>query len=455
MIAALHARALRASVTPLRPFTRGLFSQSAPQSRRSPLVTGFYAAAFALSAGLFTVYYFDARSNLHRYIVMPVMRGLFDAETGHKLAVQVLRSGLSPRDPLPDDPQLKCEMWGKVLSNPIGVAAGFDKHGEAIDGALQDLGFSWVEIGSVTPQPQPGNPKPRMFRLSEDDAIINRYGFPSQGHAAVVARLRKRTPKFLAPEQDTAAFKPHALLAVNLGKNKMSPADSAEDFVSGVHAFGPHSDVLVINVSSPNTPGLRGLQDSELLQNLLAEVANARSLLSASSVVANKPKLVVKLSPDLTKQQLFGVAEVIRNSSVDGVIISNTTVQRPDSLKDSNKGEKGGLSGAPLKPITLAALKTMRAELPASIPIIGCGGIATGADALEYAKAGASMVQVYTSFGYDGVGACRRIKDQLLMELSKEGKSWQQVVDESIARLSRKKTLTTEGEVKALAASTL
>ncbi|CAA7265121.1 unnamed protein product [Cyclocybe aegerita] len=420
-----HARSSRRTL-----FTK---STSAP---RSPAQTGLYTTAFVLSAGLFTVYYLDARSALHRYIITPIVRNVFDAETGHKLAVKTLKAGFAPKDPLLDDKLLGCRMWGEQISNPIGLAAGFDKDGEAIDG-LFGLGFSWVEIGSVTPNPQPGNPRPRVFRLEEDGAVINRYGFPSQGHSSVLARVRARIPTFFTGP-DRAAFRPGAMLAVNLGKNKESPVDSIDDFVAGVRTFGPYSDVLVVNVSSPNTPGLRGLQNRDVLERLLDGVTKARDQLEPSPITARKPKVVLKIAPDLEESQLVEMAAVIRKSKVDGVIVSNTTIQRPKTLQNPNKTEVGGLSGPPVKPFALKALKTLRKELPASIPLIGCGGITTGKDALDYAKAGASMVQVYTSFGYDGVGACRRIKDQLVEELKREGKSWEQVVDAAVAQLSWK-----------------
>lgn len=425
----------RQSVFQRRPFAS---SSSQSASPRSPLRTASYTVLFAVSAGLFAAYYLDARSAIHRYVLTPVLRYTFDAETGHKIAVKVLRSGLAPRDIVKDDDVLRSEILGFEVSNPVGLAAGFDKDGEAIDG-LFNLGFSWVEIGSVTPKPQPGNPRPRVFHLPADSALINRYGFPSQGAAAVVSRLRARIPTFYdANEKSTSALRSGAVLAINLGKNKTSPADSSEDFVSGVNAFGPYADVLVVNVSSPNTPGLRGLQNRELLESLLKDVVGARNALEPSPVTSRRPRLVLKIAPDLEESQLAEMAEVIRSSNIDGVIVSNTTIARPSSLTDQNKAETGGLSGKPVKPYTLRALKTLRAHLPASIPIIGCGGISSGADALEYGRAGASFVQLYTEFGYDGVGTCRRIKDELVSLLKREGKTWGDVVNESVARLSWK-----------------
>ncbi|KAJ3709679.1 Dihydroorotate dehydrogenase-domain-containing protein [Lentinula raphanica] len=428
--------------------TRNIFTKSSA-APRSLITTGIYATALVLSSGLFAVYYFDARSALHRYLVMPVMRQTLDAETSHKIAVKVLRSGLGPKDPVVDDESLMFDLWGHQISNPVGLAAGFDKDGEAIDGEsfgiannwLFDLGFSWVEIGSVTPKPQPGNPKPRVFRLSEDNAIINRYGFPSQGHASVLSRIRARLPTFTSEEQHNASLRDGSLLAVNLGKNKESPTDSIDDFVAGVRTFGPYSDVLVVNVSSPNTPGLRGLQNKASLEALLAGVTEARDSLPPSYNNSAKPRLVLKIAPDLDQSQIEDIASVVKTHGIDGVIVSNTSVQRPSHLMNASRVETGGLSGPPIKPYTLNALKTLRANLPADIPIIGCGGISTGADALEYARAGATMVQVYTSFGYDGVGACRRIKDQIVAKLHEEGSTWAEIVKKAVDELSLKEDL--------------
>ncbi|KAF9453550.1 hypothetical protein P691DRAFT_771322 [Macrolepiota fuliginosa MF-IS2] len=409
---------------------RPRFASTSTNPVRNPWRTGAYATAFAFSASLFAVYYFDARSVMHRYVLTPVLRNIFDAETGHKIAVKVLQTGFGPKDPVLDDATLKFEMWGEDLSNPVGVAAGFDKDGQAIDG-LYDLGFSWVEIGSVTPKPQPGNPRPRVFRLQEDDALINRYGFPSQGHSTVLSRLLARIPRFMTgPER--AALRDGSMLAVNLGKNKDSPAESIDDYVAGVRTLGPYTDVLVVNVSSPNTPGLRGLQNKDSLEKLLEGVTKARNELEPSILTYRKPKLVLKIAPDLDESQLADIADVVKESRIDGVIVSNTTIQRPSSLKNPSKIETGGLSGAPIKPISLKALRTLRSLLPADIPIIGSGGIWTGQDALDFGKAGAQMVQIYTSFGYNGVGTCRRIKDELVDLLAKEGKTWDQVVKEAV-----------------------
>ncbi|KAK7685102.1 hypothetical protein QCA50_011939 [Cerrena zonata] len=456
----LRTHVSRRLLSQLSPRAPQRFASTSASSHSSPLRTGLYASVFAISTGLFAVYYFDSRSAIHRYVFTPAIRYALDPEAGHKFALKVLASGLAPRDTQEDDEILKAHLWDQQLSNPIGLAAGFDKDGEAVDGksrfilfphnslkvkhmfhtGLFNLGFSWVEIGSVTPKPQPGNPKPRVFHLPTDHALINRYGFPSDGHTAVISRLRGRISTLFQEAFDQgvgpASLREGKLLAVNLGKNKSSPPDAVADFVEGVKKFAGLADVLVVNVSSPNTPGLRGLQTRTLLQGLLDEVTKARDETVALLGSTRIPKLILKVAPDLTESDALDIAEAVRTSTVDGIIVSNTTIQRPAELSDPNKNEVGGLSGPPLKALTLVTLKTLRANLPASIPIIGCGGISTGRDALDYAQAGASYVQLYTEFGYDGVGAIRRIKDELSEELKKLGMTWQDVVRESVQRTS-------------------
>ncbi|KAF9525159.1 Dihydroorotate dehydrogenase-domain-containing protein [Crepidotus variabilis] len=431
-------------------FSRPLNSHSFPKPRFSSstsqrtsgsggsLRTGIAATVLVVSTGLFTIYYLDSRSALHRYVVTPILRNALDAETSHKLALKVLGSGLGARD--------KGKIWDEELESPVGLAAGFDKDGQAVDG-LFDLGFSWVEIGSVTPMPQPGNPTPRVFRLPSADAIINRYGFPSQGHAAVLTRLHSRLTAHSidfvpVPGPNRASLRNGKMLAVNLGKNKDKSADDIQDFIDGVRKFGEVADVLVVNVSSPNTPGLRGLQNKDTLEKLLLGVTQARDALPQSHLTHRKPRIVLKIAPDLDETRLIEMGEVIRNSKIDGVIVSNTTVRRPKGLVDEAKSEAGGLSGPPLLPLSLLAVRTLRSQLPSSIPIIGCGGITSGKDALEYAKSGAAMVQIYTGLIYDGVGVCRRVKDEIAAELAKNGgRKWEDIVKDSVEKLSWREPL--------------
>lgn len=338
-------------------------SQSQPTLGTS-IRKGAYTTIFVVGTTLFAVYYADSRSAVHRYVIPTLSRTLMDAETAHKFALTALRNGLGPRDQFDDDERLRVEvcwpyctvsstlkshvqLWDQVLSNPVGLAAGFDKDGEAIDGAfhhekrahkltcagLFNLGFGWVEIGSVTPRPQPGNARPRVFHLSEDNAVINRYGFPSKGSISVLTRLQARYITRTVPSSPSnASLRPSKILSVNLGKNKSSPPDSITDFLAGVRTFGALADVLVVNVSSPNTPGLRNLQSRGILIELLNAVKRERDALDMERPL---PKLLVKIAPDLSKDELTDVAEAIRETRVDGVIVSNTTIQRPPTLKSS------------------------------------------------------------------------------------------------------------------------
>lgn len=423
-----------------------------PSSRGGRKILG--SLLFVGGSLVFLAYYQDSRSAIHEYVVTPLIRQLLDAEQSHKVAVKFLSMRdwatklISPRDKGTDGDELKVKIWDLELSNPVGLAAGFDKDAQAIDG-LFDLGFGYVEVGSITPEPQPGNPKPRFFRLEEDGACINRYGFNSLGHRYALHQLQSRIRDFavghpslfpnplplnpMPPAGLPRSLRPGKLLAVNLGKNKTSAADSNEDYISGVRMLGPYADVLVINVSSPNTPGLRGLQGKDFLGRLLSEVVEERNKLPVEESM--KPKVVVKVAPDLDEHELEDIATAIRMSAVDGVIVSNTTIKRDGlGLKSQNAREVGGLSGKPVKPLSLLALASLRALLPPSTPIIGCGGITNGKDAMEFVNAGATFVQGYTGFGYAGVGYPCKIKDQIADELHREGTSWQALVSKNSDR---------------------
>lgn len=314
------------------------------------------------------------------------------------------------------------------------MAAGLDKQAEAVDG-LFDLGFSFVEVGTVTPEPQSGNDRPRYFRLPSDRAIINRLGFPSDGAIAVCHNLQDRVRNFfvktsshLTPTTPRSLI-PNRMLAVNLGKNKDTPiANAAEDYIKGIRVFAPYADVLVINLSSPNTPGLRSLQTSTHINNILAAVRSELSTLTAP-----QPRLVVKIAPDLNLSEIKDIAGAVVQNHIDGVIVSNTTTQRPGSLASPHEKvyEQGGLSGPPLKSFTLRTLRLLKGhlkQLPGGndVVIIGCGGIGSGKDAIEYACAGANIVQCYTGFVYDGVGFAARIKDEIIELLG--NRSWRDIV---------------------------
>ncbi|KAF9111712.1 Dihydroorotate dehydrogenase (quinone), mitochondrial [Mortierella sp. AM989] len=394
-------------------------------------------------------YAFDSRASIHKYVTLPLLHWTMNPETAHLFAIKALKMGLSPWDTQEDDPSLQVKLWDKTFSNPVGMAAGFDKHAEAIDG-LFDLGFGYVEIGSVTPEPQPGNPQPRMFRLPEDKCVINRYGFNSDGHKAVEFRLRQRIKRFLYKHtredkegtlqklnadasveslvdqlSTNRSLRDDRLLAVNLGKNKASTPESVDDYVIGVERLGPYADVLVVNVSSPNTPGLRSLQRKGMLEDLLRQVIVARDGLKSSY----KPPLLVKIAPDLSDEELEDVSEAALATKVDGIIISNTTISRPKSLiNKENAKEVGGLSGPIVKPLALRALRQVYKHTEGKIPLVGCGGISSGEDALEYARAGASMVQLYSSMAYDGPGVARAVKDGIVKGLN--GRKWMDIIGE-------------------------
>ena len=322
-----------------------------------------------------------------------------DAETAHGLALRALKSGLTPADHRPDPPSLGVEVWGRHLPNPIGLAAGFDKNAEAPD-ALLGLGFGLVEIGSVTPRPQPGNPRPRLFRLAEDRAVINRMGFPGQGLDAALSRLKQR-PR-------------HGIVGVNVGANKDS-TDRTADYVTCAAALGPHADYLVCNVSSPNTPGLRNLQGRTQLADLLKRVQDA--------IAATPVPLVVKIAPDMSDEDLDDIVAVTREFRIDGIIVGNTTLSRPASLRSPRAQEAGGLSGAPLTELSTEVLRRTARRVERQFPLIGAGGVGSGADAYAKIRAGATLVQLYSMLVFEGPPLVRRIKDELAGLLARDGLS--------------------------------
>lgn len=425
------------------------FASQVPKSKVPLLQASVLPRSAVLVAGIagasaFTYYALDARAGFHEYVLCPILRATLDAETAHKLGIQLMKYGVAPKLRGEDrklelelQPLLGVEVFGTKLKSPIGLAAGLDKDGEAID-ALFDTGFSYVEIGSITPESQPGNPKPRFFRLPRDDAVINRYGFNSLGHLNVLATLKSRfydnVIGVLRNQNDkpySNAFRDGKLLAINLGKNKFG--DEVEDYVKGVRRLGPYADVLVINVSSPNTPGLRDLQSEEKLTNLLSTVISEREKLGENKL-GKKPPVLVKVAPDLTEPEIESIANSAKLAKVDGIIISNTTIQRPDGLLTTNKAlvaQTGGLSGKPLKPLSLQALRTLRKYTKDSdLVLVGCGGISSGQDALEFGKAGATFIEMYTAFAYKGPGLPAKVRDELAVLLKKEGKTWQQIIGE-------------------------
>jgi dihydroorotate dehydrogenase len=301
----------------------------------------------------------------------------------------------------PDPAILRTKVLGLTFSNPIGLAAGFDKDGQAVDGLLS-LGFGFAEVGSVTPLPQPGNPSPRVFRLSEDRCVINRYGFNSAGALAVAQNLAQRRTKT------------SGVVGINLGKNKTSE-DASADYVTGLQTLAPYADYVVVNVSSPNTPGLRSLQGKQALTKLLSDVQSARARLPRPL------PLLVKIAPDVTEEDRVDIAEVVITTGVDGIVISNTTLERPSSLKSEHKHEIGGLSGPVLEQRSTQLIADMYHLTKGKVPIIGVGGISSGEDALNKIKAGASLIQLYTAFVYDGPCLVEHIKLDLVRCLQRDG----------------------------------
>ncbi len=332
--------------------------------------------------------------------VTPLLR-LLDAERAHRLAVLAVRLGLAGHEAAADDPALAVEALGLRFRNPIGLAAGFDKDGVAIRG-LARLGFGFIETGTVTPRPQPGNPAPRVFRLVSDQAVINRYGMNGLGLDAYVARLRalpRRAGRRAVP------------VGANIGINKEG-ADPERDYPVLVAAVSPYADYVVINVSSPNTPGLRDLQGEARLRTILAAV---------QAGAPKRPPLLVKVAPDLSEAGLEAVVEACVTHGVDGLIVANTTIARPASLMSPHAGEAGGLSGAPLFVPSTAMLARAYRLAAGRLLLVGCGGVATGADVLAKLRAGAHLVQVYTAFAYAGPALIGRMKRELLMALRAEG----------------------------------
>jgi dihydroorotate dehydrogenase len=331
----------------------------------------------------------------------PALR-FVDPETAHRVAVRALASGVPLGGMSAEEPILACRVLGLDLPNPIGLAAGFDKHGEAPD-ALLALGFGHVEIGTVTPLPQDGNPRPRLFRLSADEAVINRYGFNSEGLEAVLRRAARRQGR-------------GGVVGINLGKNK-DTTDEVADFVTGIRAAAPFADYLVINVSSPNTPGLRNLQARESMERLIRAAMAARS----EAAAGRRPPLLVKLAPDLDDAGLADAAEVALATGIDGLIMGNTTISRPATLRSPERNETGGLSGKPLLALSTERLARLYRLTEGRVPLVGAGGVASGADAYAKVRAGASLVQLYSALVYEGPGLARRINRELAALLRRDG----------------------------------
>ncbi|HWV53835.1 quinone-dependent dihydroorotate dehydrogenase [Pseudorhodoplanes sp.] len=330
-----------------------------------------------------------ARPFLHR----------FDPEEAHRLAMRALRWVPLPA-PGPDDSRLQVRAFGLNFPNPVGLAAGFDKHAEVPD-ALLRLGFGFVEVGGVTPRPQPGNPRPRLFRLDADGAVINRLGLNSDGAAAVLRRLAARVHQ-------------GGIVGINIGPNKDS-TDRTADYVRLIEAFAPVVSYITINVSSPNTPGLRNLQEAKVLDDLLARAIDARNRVRAPT------PLLLKIAPDLTLADLDDIVGLARNRKVEGMVVGNTTVSRPPSLRERGKaGEQGGLSGKPLFPLSTRMLAETYVRLEGAMPIIGVGGIDSGDAAIAKLRAGATLVQLYSALVFHGLALVHDIKRAMLTQAEKQ-----------------------------------
>jgi dihydroorotate dehydrogenase len=334
---------------------------------------------------------------------LPLLRWL-DAEDAHRLAIQGLKL-LPPVKSRPDDSKLAVRAFGLNFPNPVGMAAGFDKNGEVSD-ALLRLGFGFVEIGSVTPKPQAGNPRPRLFRLERDEAVINRMGFNNDGADVVLRRLAGRAHL-------------GGIVGVNIGANKDS-SDRVADYVRLIETFATVASYFTVNISSPNTPGLRNLQQASQLDDLLAKVIEARNRVREKS---GDTPVLLKIAPDLSLAELDDVVHVARSRRVDGMIVSNTTLSRPTTLREQTRvKEQGGLSGRPLFRLSTRMVAETFVRVEGAFPLVGVGGIDSGGAALTKIRAGASLIQLYSSLVYKGIGLVDSIKADLASTLLRTGR---------------------------------
>lgn len=327
---------------------------------------------------------------------------LLPPEAAHRLAIWGLGQGLVRRRPADAWPSLATTLCGLDLPNPLGLAAGFDKDAQALPGLVR-MGFGFVEIGTVTPEPQPGNPRPRLFRLPEDRALINRLGFNGEGLERVRARLARREAGW-------------GVIGANIGANR-DAADPTLDYVTCLRGLYPLVDYVTVNVSSPNTPGLRRLQHGRRLEALLAALIEARRELAEGPT---KP-ILLKIAPDLEADEERAIAEAALAAGIDGLIVANTTLARPAGLRGRHRGEAGGLSGAPLLAPSTAQLARIYRLTEGRLPLVGVGGIASGADAYAKIRAGASALQLYSALIYHGPAVVTRILAELEALLAQGG----------------------------------
>jgi dihydroorotate dehydrogenase len=348
-------------------------------------------------------YYIAAMAFFPYSLARPFLH-LFEPEDAHWLALKALKFGLIGSGDAVDDPVLTQSLWGLSFPNPLGLAAGFDKEAEVPDAMLK-LGFGFVEVGTVTPKPQLGNPRPRLFRLNEDEAAINRFGFNSGGLEPYAARLEARHGR-------------PGIVGANVGKNKYT--EKAEvDYIAGIERVCAFCDYIVVNISSPNTEGLRALQARQNLEALLSASMGARARCAPN--LDKLPPLLVKVAPDLDLGEMQDIAEVVVASGIDGLIIGNTTIDRPTGLKSDEKSQAGGLSGRPLMEKSTDCLAGFYRLTKGKIPLIGCGGVSSGGDAYAKIRAGASLVQVYTALVFHGPLLVGRINQELTALLKADG----------------------------------
>lgn len=334
-------------------------------------------------------------------VVTPLMHKL-DPEKAHNLTVQLVRDKFAPRDTKANAASLRTSVWGLNFANPLGIAAGFDKQAQAMEGLMQ-MGFGFIEVGGVTPEPQPGNAKPRIFRLTEDGAVINRYGLNSEGQDIVSARLKK----FKAQKNVVG------IVGVNIAKNTTS-SDVIADYKRGIQSLGTNVDFIVLNVSCPNVAWTKNLSENDLAKMVCA-VREERDLLPT------KTPLLLKLGPDMSDDSKHHMAELALNCGVDGLIVSNTTSERSPELQSEYSKEIGGLSGRPIKQAALQSVRDMYILTGGKLPIIGVGGIESGQDAYDRIRAGASLLQIYTGLVYQGPGLVPKIKRDLAALLQRDG----------------------------------
>lgn len=339
-------------------------------------------------------------------LAKPFLQAL-DPETAHGLTLRALKTGLVKGGSEADDPRLKVTLWQRNFPNPVGLAAGFDKNADVI-APMMSFGFGFVECGTVTPRPQDGNPRPRVFRDIAHEAVINRMGFPGGG----LDVFKKNIQKFL-----NVSPRPAGLVGLNIGMNK-TQKEPAKDYCQLVRALGPYADYFTVNISSPNTPGLRNLQEREPFLELIGQIMTERKLSCGSS---NPPPLLVKLSPDLREEQIDELAQAALDSGIDGLILTNTTLDRPPYLPPEFAAQQGGLSGEPVCDKSTDMIARFYKATSGKLPIIGVGGISSAQDAYDKIRAGASLVQLYSALVFHGPALVQEIKSGLLRLMDRDG----------------------------------